>query len=149
MFPGNYNIYCYGLTDKTTSSKKVYSLKMLKNISIFNKKEFIIIPDILSPSVEINKSDEGYKIFIIMNDLYDVMSLSSFSIKQGDAKLKSYDFSYSSEDKQYSIVVPDIQGDWSANISYSIKSRIDSDLLKNDGISISTSYFSNIFLGTY
>ena len=63
--------------------------------------------------------------------------------------MKSYDFNYLSDDKKYAIVVPNIQGDWTANISYSLKSRVDNEVLKNDNISISTSYFSDIFLGKW
>jgi hypothetical protein len=41
-------------------------------------------------------------------------------------------------------------GDWYLNISYAVKAgAIDENCLANDNLKISTSYFSNIYLGNY
>jgi hypothetical protein len=149
LFPGRYDIYFYGLDAKTSTTMKVYSTCMKKNIEIFSYGEISMIPEVLSPEVETKKTSENWNVSIMMNELYDILSLSAFSLKQGSEKLKSFDYEYDEFGKKYFSSVPDIKGSWYMNVSYSIKSKIDEEVLKKDNINISTSYFSNLNLGEF
>jgi hypothetical protein len=150
IFPGIYNIYIYGLNDKSSTTEKIYSYKIIRSVEIFSSKEIVVEPVKLNPEFKIEKTtDSTYKIYIMMNDLYEIFSLSSFSLKQGQEKLKSMDIDYSTDKQCYISYVPNIYGSWYGNFSYSLRSKIDDEILKHDGITISTSYFSNIYMGDF
>jgi hypothetical protein len=147
--PGIYNIYIYGFNDKTETSKKVYSYCILRNNEEFNDDQIMGVMKVLTPdsNIDINKT---YKIMIYMNDIYDIFSVSSLSLKLGEDKLKSIEFNYNETQKYYfSNELNYISGKWYMNISYLLKSKIDENAIKKDNITISTSYFSNIYLGEF
>ncbi len=84
-----------------------------------------------------------------MNELGGIFSISSLSLKQGNDRFRSLDIQ--KENNFYFTEVPLIEnGDWFMNISYLLyDSKKRSDVLIKDNISISTSYFKDIFLGEF
>lgn len=150
LFPGVYNIYAYGLIEKTNTSKKVYSFSIEKNIKCFDNSDILINLKTLAPQAEIVIIENLPVLKVNMNDLYEIFYLSSLSIKQGGDRVRSLDYSFNNNDKSYIANVPLYEnGDWYFNISYCLKSKIDKDILNKDNVDISTSYFSSIYLGNY
>jgi|GEM_PF-3538410 len=151
IFPGIYDIYVYGLVEKTESSLKVfsydYSLKLkcfndIQNLKI-NLKELI-------PDFKLNTDLVIPMIKISMSGISDLFSLSSLSIKQGSDRVRSLDLIYDKDKNIYTAEIPVYDnGLWLMNISYSLKSKINKSALSNDNLYISTSYFKDIYLGEY
>lgn len=155
LFPGIYNIYAYGLVEKTETSKKVYSYSIKKNLECFENSKNDILLDftILTPSAEIIIEDpiDTPILKVYIEGISDIFSLSSLSVKQGSDRVRSVDFERHDDTMTYTAPVPIYEnGDWYMNISYSLKSsKKDEDALDADDIYISTSYFKDIFLGEF
>ncbi len=149
IYPGIYNIYIYRIVPKTDSSFCVDKYKVLKNIKIVNKKSIELTLEDLYPDFKFESNNNEYIIKIYMDKIYEIFGLSSISIKQGDDKVRSILCSYSKEENIYYSIIPFYQqGDWFMNISFYLKSKVDSNELEKDNIYISTTYLKNIFLGT-
>ena len=149
LFPGRYNIYAYGLIEKTATTKNVFSYSNMLDYECFNNEKIQINLDELIPEFEVVTDDQPY-IKIDMRKLKESFSLSSISLKQGSDRSRSLDFNRS--DNNYCIAPFSLveNGDWFLNISYSLKdSKCDDDKLEKDEIKISTSYFSNLYLGEF
>ena len=153
LFPGIYNIYTYGLVEKTSSSKKVYSFNTKKGVECFvnSERNILIKPCVLIPQADILENFIDLPILkVYMSELIDIFSLSSLSVKQGTDRVRSVTYEYDENDITYNANVSLYEnGDWYMNISYLLKSKKDSNILEQDNIYISTSYFKNIFLGEY
>lgn len=151
LFPGIYNIYCYGLAEKTGKTKKVFSFQTLTEIEIFREKEFKIKTRKLYPEFDlhINEDSNSVKLLINMQELNNFFSVSTISIKQGSNRNKTVNYSYNKIEKKYEAIISiEKTGDWYLNISYSLKSKKDKRCLKNNNIKISTNYFKDIYLCT-
>lgn len=125
LFPGLYNIYVYGLADKTSTSKKVFSYSINKEIKIFPNNKIInislikLLPDI---KLEFDRLNNFYNIFVNVREISDIFSLSSLSIKQGNARYKSIDFIFDYDSMNYKAEISvNENGSWYANIAYSLK----------------------------
>lgn len=150
IFPGKYDVYSYGIIDKTENTKKVYSYKIIKNFEVYSDKVINIELIELRPNFKVILEDNIYTLIIFMDKIYDIFSISSLSVKQGNDKVRSLDFHLNKNDLIYYADIPFYQnGDWLMNVSFSIKSKIDEDTLNNDQIKLSTSNFTNVFIGTY
>lgn len=154
IYPGVYNIYTYGLFEKTSTSLKVLNYDIRKNIDIFNdsNKNIQVEMKLLTTSydVEYDSKSENAILKIHMNEIYDIFSLSSISVRQGEDRVRSLSYYFDERDLSYIVDVPLYEnGDWFMNISYKLKSKIDDDLLDGSDIYISTSYFKDIYLGEY
>ncbi len=150
LYPGVYNIYCYGLVDKTQTSKKVFSYRILKNIGIYESQELNIDLSTLVPDFSISGQTQGYLLKVFMNEIYDIFSVSSLSVKQGTGRAVSIDYQLDKENLFYYSPIELIKsGSWFMNISYSLKSKVDDKVLKRDNINISTSNFTDIYLGDF
>jgi hypothetical protein len=153
IYPGKYNIYTYGLTIKSSVSKNVYSYSIKKNIDLFDQINTIEINmDILKPKInlEYSKEENVYNLIISMQDISEIFSLSSFSLKQGSDSYKKIYLDYNASLFCYISNIDIIQnGSWYANISFYLKNKYDEKLCEQDNIQISTSYFNDIFLGEY
>jgi hypothetical protein len=153
VFPGNYNIYVYGLAVKTAASKKVLSYSINKNFEIipdnknFEVKLVKLLPDI---RLEFDPDLIEYDISVNMTGIFEIFSLSSLSIKQGTDRYRSVKFIYDPDSSSYTAKMQLIQnGIFYANIGYMLKSKIDEKALELDNIYISTSLFSDIYLGEF
>jgi hypothetical protein len=150
ILPGRYDVYSYGFIDKTENTKKVYSYKIIKNFEIYSDKDINIELIELQPDFKVIVEDNTYKLVIFMKNIYDIFSISSLSVKQGSDKVRSLDFQFDKNDLIYYASIPFYQsGDWFMNISFSIKSKINEDELSKDQIKISTSNFTNVYIGSY
>jgi hypothetical protein len=152
VFPGIYNIYLYGLVDKTDTTKKVSTYLSLKNVSLKNKDKSIISlkPMILEPKFFLEPAENKYILKVDLTGIYEMFYVSSISVKQGQDKVKSIDFFSDSVNENYYCEITYYQtGIWYANISLGLKNKIDEKELNKDCLSISTNYFSNIYLGEY
>ena len=151
IFPGIYNLYSYGLVAKTETSKKVYSYGFINNLECFNNGNIVLKYNVLYPEAEVQYIESENKVIlkINMNDLSGIFSVSSISLKQGSDRVRSLSFYKYNEN--YIADVPLYEnGEWYMNISYSLlSSKKDNDILDKDNIYISTSYFSDIYLGEF
>lgn len=149
VFPGMYNLYSYGLVTKTETSKQVYSYSILNNIGCFSDKNINIKFDKLSPDAVIQTIEDKFFLKINMNELSEIFSLSSLSLKQGNDRYRSLTFH--KENNYYIAEVPFYEnGKWYMNISYLLlSSKKNDETLEKDNIYISTSHFSDIYLGEY
>ncbi len=151
LFPGVYNLYSYGLVNKTETTKKVFSYSNIEKIKLFEDKKTELFFKILTPDVLIEYDNINNKVVlkVFMNELYSIFTVSSISIKQGIDRVRSLDFI--KQDNIYLAEVPLFEnGEWFLNISYSLlSSKKNKSILDKDSIKISTSYFSNIFLGEF
>ena len=150
IFPGEYNIYCYGLDRKDNEKFMPVSGAVISRKIRINNDEVVEISMIeVIPEYELVYSIEK-EIFEINIDFkkYDTLfSISSVSIKQGNQRVRGLEYRYISEEQKY-LSETDIEcyGDWFFNISYSIKNKIDKKALSSDGISITTNSFINLYL---
>jgi len=152
LFPGKYNFYFYDLIYKTDTTKKVYSYSAIKDVfvEIGKKRTIVINPIILQPNLSIKNENSYYTVLVNLNDIYEMFSVSSISIKQGTDKYRSINCYANEKDSNYCGEVPFFQsGSWYANISFAIKSKNDETVLSQDNLNISTSNFSNIYLGDF
>ncbi len=151
LFPGIYNLYIYGLIDKDENSKMVFSYSIINNLEIYENKNIKLDLTQLDPDVLVEYDNIKNKVYlkIYMNELGGIFSISSLSLKQGNDRFRSLDIQ--KENNFYFTEVPLIEnGDWFMNISYLLyDSKKRSDVLIKDNISISTSYFKDIFLGEF
>lgn len=149
LFPGTYTIYLYKLADKSEKYKKVISYRVIRDVKIFSplclSEELIL----LSPVVKHSREQEGLRLWLPMDGVYELFTISSLSVKQGSSRNKSVSPGYNKHRKRYEVVVPvNNEGLWFINISYALRSsKIDKVSLKEAGISVSTSNFSNVPLG--
>jgi hypothetical protein len=153
IYPGIYNIYAYGLNVKSTVSKNVFSYSVKKAEELFDQINIIEMNmNILTPKIEsvYDMQLNAYRLNVSMQDISEIFSLSSFSIKQGTEDYKKIYLDYNSSSCCYTANIEIIQnGSWFANISYYLKNKYDEKICEEDNIHISTSYFSDIYLGEY
>ncbi|OHD44456.1 MAG: hypothetical protein A2086_06805 [Spirochaetes bacterium GWD1_27_9] len=149
---GSYNVYIYGLINKTDTTKKVYSYQIIKENKFFNNSILNVKTENLEPQLDLalNEETNDYNLTILVDKIFSILYISSISIKQGTLKTKSLKLSYVDQEKKY--ITEKISGEkgvWLLNISFGIKTKIDKSILTKDNITISTTNFTNIVIGEF
>jgi len=146
---GMYNLYYFGLSNKSETSLNVTHYSYLKNIKVNKDKNISLEILELKPCYSSDFENNNAAIMINMNNIYEFFGLSSVSVKQGGDRYRSCSFEYDNDLESYIIVIPiQYYGDWYINISYCLKYKFDNNISLNENINLSTSYFPDNFLGS-
>lgn len=149
LFPGRYNIYLYGLTPKGEKSTSLCSSALLKGAAIFDDRVISLSPLELTPvfSYHLDREKGVVTVVVEAGQTSALLRLSSLSLKQGSSRREALKFSYDKENGLYRASTT-IKGGGASylNLSYSLKGPKDQALLKEKGLSISTSSFKGLFL---
>ncbi|MCG8570304.1 MAG: hypothetical protein MJB14_09205 [Spirochaetes bacterium] len=151
LYPGPYAIYVYGLITKDQSVMQVYSYTYQKKLLLQQNEKLSFHCKLLYPqfsSCLIEKANQ-VNILIYFNDISDLFSLSSVSIQQGEGRKTSYDFEKIDDQTVFLTVPVEENGKWLMNNSLAIKSKWSKEIFLETNLNLSTSYFSNLYLGTF
>lgn len=147
---GTYDIYYFGLIKKNDTSYMVISYSYEKNMSIHNNLILNMNVKGFFPNYQTIKNSENIiELKIFVSDVIEFSYVSSISVKQGSDRYRSVNFLYDEIKKLYLSNIPiQYSGSWYMNISYTVRYRFNNSI-ENSGYKLSTSYFSDNFLGVF